>query len=205
MARTMRGGCVLATVFAGCTVEQDGGAFGEASSATYTTYATTQPNADEGGASESTGATEDAGSEGTSGAATESTGDAGDDGESSDGGSESSGGGTTGGALPPGNGQPMDGMWSHCTTAQECGPIPALCIYMVDENANPVDGFCTETGCANPAVDCAANPGGTAPPVCVPMEINEVQDQVCALNCGAGTCPTGMVCMNFSDLGMVCM
>lgn len=202
MARTMTG--ALAMVIAGCTVEQDGGAFGEGSSATYTTYATTQPNGDE---SDSSGSTDDsggAGSEATSSDAAESTGAA-DDGESSDGGGESSGDGTTGGAVPPGDGQPMDGMWSHCTTAEECGPIPALCIYMVDQNENPVDGFCTETSCANPAVDCVANPGGTAPPVCVPMMIDGMADQVCALNCGAGTCPMGMVCMNFSDLGMVCM
>lgn len=202
MARTMTG--ALAMVIAGCTVEQDGGAFGEGSSATYTTYATTQPSADESGASESS-ETGDAGSEGTTGDPGESSDDAAQSGSSSAGLGESSGDGTTGGAVPPGDGQPMDGMWSHCTTAQECGPIPALCIYMVDANQNPIDGFCTETACANPAVDCVANPGGTAPPICVPMMIDGMADQVCALNCAAGTCPTGMVCMNFSDLGMVCM
>jgi hypothetical protein len=200
MARTMSS--LLATLIAGCTVEQGGNdPFG--APATYTTYATTQPGDDESGSSESTGG--DAGSDGTSGDAGESSGDVTEAGSSSDGAGESSGDGTTGGALPPGDGQPMDGMWSHCTTAQECGPIPALCIYMVDENENPVDGFCTETACANPAVDCVANPGGTAPAICVPMEIDGMADQVCALNCGAGTCPAGMVCMNFTDLGMVCM
>jgi hypothetical protein len=55
----------------------------------------------------------------------------------------------------------------------------------------------------NPAVDCPS-PGGTATPVCVPVDVDG-PEQACALGCAAGNCPVGMVCVELSDLGQICI
>lgn len=198
---------MLAISLAACTVNNNTDPFGSsATSYPPTTYGTTVPSDMDGGSSESTDEGED---EGTDGLGT-------DDGAETSGGVDPTAADATtdtggnlpdattddGGALPDGN-QPVDGLWSQCTTAEECGPIPALCIYLVDQNMNPTDGFCSETGCANPAADCPS-PGGTATPVCVPIDVNGPM-QACALNCAAGTCPVGMNCMAITDLGMICI
>lgn len=189
---------------AACTVNNNSNPFGSGSATSVGTTLTTTASDDEGSSSgssddsladEGEGTSSDGGDT-TSASETDATADTGVDLPDA---------ATTDGGALPGDGQPADGMWSQCTTAQECGPIPALCIYLVDEDMNPTDGFCSQTACANAVTDCDANPGGTAPPICVPMQIDGMADQVCALNCGAGTCPTGMVCMNITDLGMICI
>lgn len=107
---------------------------------------------------------------------------------------------------PTGNGmQPMDGMYSPCLTAEECGFDPILCITIQDADMNDIDGFCSETGCGNPAVDCAASPGGTAVPRCMPTTVNGMAMQACALDCSNGmTCPPPMMCYNLGGVGEIC-
>jgi hypothetical protein len=101
--------------------------------------------------------------------------------------------------------QPQDGMYSPCLTPQECGMTPILCITILDAMMNPSDGFCSETGCANPAVDCAASPGGTAIPRCMPVTVNQMALQACALDCSGGkVCPAPMQCYDLDGVGMVC-
>jgi len=207
MARTTSRSCILALTLAACTVNSDTDPFGSGTATTYpTTVSTTVPSSDDGTSSESTdGGEEDTGDADTDGGAESSTGidPTAADG-TTDGGIDPTAATTDDGGMNPDGNQPADGLWSQCTTAQECGAIPSLCIYVVDANMNPTDGFCSETGCANPAVDCPS-PGGTATPVCVPIEVNGQPEQACALNCAAGMCPVGMNCMNITDLGMICI
>lgn len=68
---------------------------------------------------------------------------------------------------------------------------------------NPTDGFCSKTGCANPAVDCPS-PGRTATPTCVPVDVEGPQ-QACALSRAAGMCPVGMACVEITDTGQICI
>lgn len=201
--------CGLAMLAIACTVNNDNNEpFGAGSYPS--TYTTTVPSSPEMGSSESgdetsdgdgetstTDAAEDVDAQ-TSGAAEPTDASASTD--TSAGLPDAST--DDGGMVPDGN-QPGDGLWSQCTTAQECGPIPALCIYLVDENMNPTDGFCSKTGCANPAVDCPS-PGGTATPVCVAMDVDG-PEQVCALDCDVGMCPVGMACVELTDLGKICI
>jgi hypothetical protein len=117
--------------------------------------------------------------------------------------------GTSDGGSTDGGGddgmQPQDGMYSPCLTPQECGMTPILCITILDAMMNPSDGFCSETGCANPAVDCAASPGGTAIPRCMPVTVNQMALQACALDCSGGkVCPAPMQCYDLDGVGMVC-
>lgn len=171
-----------------------------------TTYATTVPSGQDSGASESTTEGDDASSDDTNDdAGVESSGgaDPSDADATTDTGAPLPDGTTDdGGAVPDGN-QPGDGLWSQCTTPQECGPIPALCIYLVDDNMNPTDGFCSQTGCANPAVDCPS-PGGTATPMCMPVDVDG-PEQACALDCDVGLCPVGMACVELTDVGKICI
>lgn len=187
---------------AACTVNNNSNPFGSGTATSVGTTAMTTAPLDEGGSSSSD---DGLGDDDTTGLGEDSSSSADETSTTADTGLDPADLATTDDGAVPGDGQPADGMWSQCTTAQECGPIPALCIYLVDENMNPTDGFCSQTACANAATDCDANPGGTAPPICVPMQIDGMADQVCALNCGAGTCPTGMACMNITDLGMICI
>lgn len=103
------------------------------------------------------------------------------------------------GGMPPGmGGQPADGMYSDCMDARnDCLPLTNLCFVI---NGN--DGFCSNTMCANPAADCDPAPGGTATPVCYPLD----DQSFCALSCEGGlTCPTGMVCYpNLDSGGALC-
>jgi len=186
----------LVLALAACTVSNDDDD-GFTSTPTSVTVASTVPDDDSGGSSTATGD-----------GSTASDGSTGD----STGGDTSSTSATTvdptldgsssGGPIDPTDGQPADGMWSMCTVAMDCGNLPILCIT----NADMTDGFCSTTGCTNAAVDCDPAPGGTAVPACVPITVNDVDEMACALNCAGGLlCPAGMVCMNFADLGMVCM
>ena len=188
-----------------CTVNENSNPFGSGSPTSVGTTVPTSASDEDGSSSGSSDDALDDELEGSTSAGDDVSTSAGETSTTADTGVDPADVGTTDGGAAPGNGQPADGMWSQCTTAQECGPIPALCIYLVDENMNPTDGFCSQTACANAATDCDANPGGTAPPVCVPMQIDGMADQVCALSCAAGTCPNGMVCTNITDLGMICI
>lgn len=101
--------------------------------------------------------------------------------------------------------QPQDGMYSHCLTAEECGNLPILCITIGADPDMPTDGFCSEIDCVNAAIDCLPSPGGTATPICMPSTVNNMAEQVCALDCSAGkVCPMPMMCYNLTDIGMVC-
>ncbi len=100
--------------------------------------------------------------------------------------------------------QPADGLYSHCLSGAECDPIPALCITIQDMDDNPMDGFCSITPCVNPAVDCVPTPGGTALPACMPVTLDGMATNACALDCSGGmTCPTGMTCYTL-EFGMIC-
>jgi hypothetical protein len=202
MARSILA-CGLAMLAMACTIDNDNGdPFG---AGTYPTTQVPLPPSDAGGSSDSTGETAGEGSsdDGAADNDTSTTGEA----EPVDTTTDTSAGvpdasTDDGGAVPDGN-QPADGLWSQCTTPRECGPIPALCIYLVDDAGNPTDGFCSETGCTNPAVDCPSA-GGTATPVCVPVDVDGPA-QACALNCAAGNCPVGMACVALTDLGQICI
>jgi len=178
-------------------VSNGGSGFTSAGSSVSVSVGTTVPTdeSDTGDSSSETG--------GTTGEATSSTG--GDD--SGTGGTTAATldptGGSSGG-VDPTDGQPADGMYSPCLQAAECAPL-SLCIQSVDADMNPIDGFCSATGCSNPAMDCDPAPGGTATPVCVPITVNAMAQMACALNCQGLVCPTGMMCLNFTDLGMICM
>ncbi len=115
--------------------------------------------------------------------------------------------GSTGGdetaAVDPGT-QPADGLYSTCLVPEQCDPIPALCITINDEDGVPMDGFCSQTGCTNPAVDCVPTPGGTAVPACMPVTVNGAEGSACALDCSGGaTCPAPMTCYSLT-FGMIC-
>jgi hypothetical protein len=199
--------CGLAMIASACTVNNDNNEpFGVG---TYsTTHAPTVPPGDGAASSESTGEdgeTDDAGSsdDADEDADAQTTGDADPTNASTDTGAGLPDATTDDGGVVPDGNQPGDGLWSQCTTAPECGPIPAMCIYLVDENMNPTDGFCSKTGCANPAVDCPS-PGATATPTCVPVDVDGPQ-QACALSCAAGMCPVGMACVDITDFGKICI
>jgi hypothetical protein len=177
-------------------VTNDDDGFASAGSPTSVTVASTMPNDDSSGStSDGSGSTTDGSSDGTDGGDTSSSSSATLDPTLAESSSD--------GAVDPTDGQPADGMWSMCIdAAMDCGNIPILCIT----NADMTDGFCSTTGCANPAVDCLPAPGGTAMPACAPITVNDQMEQACVLNCAGGlVCPTGMVCMNFTNLGMICM
>ncbi|MCX4243175.1 hypothetical protein [Paraliomyxa miuraensis] len=105
-----------------------------------------------------------------------------------------------------GNGmQPAMGMYSACEIPEDCGFSPTLCITIVDDMDVLIAGFCSETGCANPAVDCSPSPNGVVTPVCVPVTVNGMADNACALQCTGGqACPAPMQCINVTGFGEVC-
>lgn len=187
-----------------CTVgDDDSDPFGSGTVPGPTTTITTTTTTAATGESSGTGSTGDDGDDTTTAGLTTSTTTAESTGPdpagSSDGGVSTDGG-------EGGNGmQPQDGMYSHCLTADECGFNPILCITIGADPDNPTDGFCSETGCANPAVDCAASPGGTATPICMPVNVDGMDLQACALSCAGGlVCPQPMMCYNLTDIGMIC-
>lgn len=105
-----------------------------------------------------------------------------------------------------GNGmQPNDGMWSACEVPEDCGFAPTLCITITGGGGALLGGFCSETGCANPAVDCDPSPVPTVTPVCVPVNVNGMADSACALQCtGGAACPVPMQCLNVMGFGEIC-
>jgi len=131
MARTTSRSCILALTLAACTVNSDTDPFGSGTATTYpTTVSTTVPSSDDGTSSESTdGGEEDTGDADTDGGAESSTG------------IDPTAATTDDGGMNPDGNQPADGLWSQCTTAQECGAIPSLCIYVVDATMKPTDGL----------------------------------------------------------------
>lgn len=195
--RFVLGGALL---LCACTVQSDDNAFGSASTTVATSVGTTVPSSDSGGDGSSSGAGST--SDGDDGSSTGAA-DSGDTGSSSTTDDPTLEGSS--GAVDPTDGQPADGMYSPCLEGADCGNQPNLCIQSVDADMNPIDGFCSTTGCANPAIDCDPAPGGTAMPTCVPITVNDMAAQACALNCQGLTCPTGMACASFTGLGMICM
>lgn len=111
---------------------------------------------------------------------------------------------TTGGG---GNGmQPQSGMWMPCEVPQDCDYSPALCITVTDDAGGVLGGFCSDVGCAAPAVDCAPSPNGVATPVCVPVVVNMMDDTACALQCTGGiACPAPMQCLAVTGFGEICV
>jgi hypothetical protein len=105
-----------------------------------------------------------------------------------------------------GNGmQPDDGMWSACAVPEDCGFAPTLCITITAAGGGLLGGFCSETGCSNPAVDCDPSPVPTVSPVCVPVTVDGMADSACALQCtGGAACPVPMQCLNVTGIGEVC-
>jgi hypothetical protein len=192
--------CTVVLALGACTVTNDDDGFATATTPTSVTVGSTVTNTGSDGSSTAAGDSTtagDAGSDGSTGGddtgstTSSTTPDPTLDGSSSD------------GAVDPTDGQPADGMWSMCIdAAMDCGNLPILCIT----NADMTDGFCSTTGCANPAADCDPSPGGTATPACAPVTVNDEMEQACVLSCAGGlVCPTGMVCMDFTNLGMICM
>jgi hypothetical protein len=117
---------------------------------------------------------------------------------------------TQGSSGPPGDDDgvnddgnpPGTGMYSHCLAPEQCpGGAVNVCMTIGDNLA----GFCTNSMCTNPAVDCDPSPGGTAEPMCAPTTLNNQPAQVCALDCSAGkTCPVGMQCWNLEGGVSLC-
>jgi hypothetical protein len=186
----LRFACVL--VVTACTVSNDSTGF-TSTPTTASTVSSTMTVGDSGDAESETGSSTTAGDD-TSGTGGLGSSDDGSSGVTTLDGSSSSG------AVDPTDGQPMDGIWSPCIDAMECGN-PGFCIT----NADMTDGFCSALDCANPALDCPASPGGTSTPACAPVTVDGEMQMACVLNCAGLVCPTGMVCMNFTDLGMICM
>jgi hypothetical protein len=93
--------------------------------------------------------------------------------------------------------QPEDGMYSACAGVGECVGLN-ICVLA------GAAGFCSNTGCLDPAANCLPNPSATstALPACVD---NGAGLQVCALSCAGGqTCPGGMDCVALGAT-MVCV
>ncbi len=172
--------------------------FGVGTSATATATATATGSS---GGGSSSGSGDGTGSDGSTGSPTTGSPSTGPD-PSTTAADDSTGAGDT---IDPSAGvQPMDGMYSPCTTGMECGNTPILCITINDADGNPTDGFCSQTPCANPAVDCLPSPGGTAVPTCMPVTVDGAASMACALDCAGGaTCPTGMTCYSL-EVGSVC-
>jgi hypothetical protein len=197
----MKGSLVAITTFAlACTVvSDDENPFG-----TAPPPSSSPPIGDTGDATETSGTGSGSGG-GSSSGVVESTGMV-------DGGSSSGMPLTTGVSAEDsttdggGNGmQPGDGMWSACAVPEDCGFVPTLCITINDAGGMLLGGFCSETGCANPAADCDPSPVPTVVPVCVPVTVEGEADMACALQCtGGAACPVPMQCRNVTGFGEVC-
>lgn len=187
----------IVVVAAACTVENDDDPFGSATSVSAGS-ATNQTTA---GTSSDSGSESGTGDTGSATTSTSTTTDGSTSAMTTMPASDSSDGGSTT-TMGGDGGQPTMGMYSHCLSGNDCtGGGVNLCI--TDENMT--DGFCTTTGCTNPAQDCPPSPGGTATPMCSPVTVNMMDEMACALDCSnMKTCPTGMVCMSFQQ-GTMCM
>lgn len=108
---------------------------------------------------------------------------------------------TTTGAPP--TQQPDEGMYSPCLSPLDCIGL-TTCLTATDTSNQPIDAFCTAGSCTSPLAQCDATPGGTAVPICLPIQLGDTMDEVCALDCSAGqTCPTGMECRTLAA-GAIC-
>ncbi len=95
--------------------------------------------------------------------------------------------------------QPQSGMYSPCTVPEDCQLPSNLCLTV-----NMMSGFCTNTACTDPVMQCDATPGGTATPICFPVDLDGMAQDSCALGCDGGLiCPTGMTCVALAD-GSIC-
>lgn len=200
--KTILGMLVGLSLCGGCTTvtTDDNNPFGSGPTAPATSQPTSSSNGSEStGEGDSTSndggdSTSDGGDDTTTSATATTTGPLGTTTDMTAGESSSDGGG--------GNGmQPAMGMYSHCVDPAECAGGVNLCITVNG------DGFCTLTGCANPLADCDPNPGGTATPVCVSLDVGGMNESACALDCtGGGTCPPPMTCVgNLQGLRDLCV
>ncbi|MCH9681018.1 MAG: hypothetical protein K0V04_06270 [Deltaproteobacteria bacterium] len=119
---------------------------------------------------------------------------------------------TTGVQMSTGNGgsdggtQPPVGMYSSCRMLEECGPAPDLCVTLFGLGGTLLGGFCSQTGCDDPVADCDPSPGGTAVPVCVEVNVEGMDEFVCALDCeDEATCPDPMECVDVGVFGHFCV
>jgi hypothetical protein len=197
MMRTL--GMIGVAASLACTVDgSDNDPFGATTvpSTSVTTVGTTTPAT---GESSSSAGSDSSGTAGSS----ESSSSGG--GESSTGADEASSSGSADDTTGGGNGmQPADGMYSSCAVAMDCGVVPALCITITDMMMQPLGGFCSETGCTNPAMSCDPSPGGTATPICMAIDVSGAPAQACALDCSGGKiCPLPMQCQPLAS-AMVC-
>jgi hypothetical protein len=198
-----RMGCVLCTAMFACTtVESESGtSFGTAPSSVGDSAGPSTDATDGTGGSGSEGSDE----HGTEGATTGTTGGSDPSGDASatlpTTGDASSGPDDDDGMNDDG-GQPGTGMYAHCLAPEQCaGGSINVCITINDGRT----GFCTNSTCTNPAVDCDPSPGGTAEPICYPITINDMPAQSCALDCAGGkTCPGGMQCFALEGGLSVC-
>jgi hypothetical protein len=97
--------------------------------------------------------------------------------------------------TPPEPEQPETGMYSHCLEGPDCATEDGC--YSIGNPAT--DGFCTNSGCSDPATDCDPSPGGTATPTCFMPETETYE--LCALDCDGKTCPFPMVCSEENAAG----
>lgn len=107
---------------------------------------------------------------------------------------------SSGSSGAPADEQPEDGMYSECASVADCFGL-TTCVIVP---GTPMGGYCADTGCVNPQIDCDPNPGATstAPLACVD---NGAGAFVCGLDCSLGqTCPTGMACLALGVAAMVC-
>ena len=182
------GAGILATA---CTVDGSSGDFGGVPTASASGPSQTNSSDDDDDESEGEEDTEASASDDTTGGSGGTTGMAmtsGSTGMGMTAGSTSMGMGSSG--DDSGLEQPASGMYSECTVPEDCVAPSNVCITI-----NMGVGFCTNMGCANPAADCDPTPGGTAVPICFPIELNMMPDSSCALDCSGGQiCPTGMAC-----------
>lgn len=196
-----KGSTVALVLLVGCNVGNPSNEFGVPTGASASASATATPTS---------GGSDDTGSEGSdSGTA----GGTADDGTSGGGGSSGPGpttgmtaastgampGDSSSGGMDAGTEQPQSGMYSECAMPEDCIVPSNVCLTV-----NMMSGFCTNMGCLDPVADCDATPGGTAVPICFPVELDKVEQDSCALDCSAGQiCPTGMVCVALAD-GSIC-
>lgn len=98
--------------------------------------------------------------------------------------------------------QPDDGMYSACVSVVDCIGL-TTCLTATDTSGSPIEPFCTAGSCNSPLAQCDPTPGGTAVPICLPVDLGGTMDTVCALDCSVGECPAGMQCRVLAE-GSIC-
>jgi hypothetical protein len=96
-------------------------------------------------------------------------------------------------------------MWAHCLADffDNCTSDAAICVNIETPELGQ-DGFCTDEGCVDPAVDCdPVPPDSDAVSICAVAQDAEANpSSLCAIDCsGGGTCPQGMVCVENLSFG----